>query len=106
MAEFTRDNLLDFAHECRDYYVAWSDENDVMHFLAKVADVHHTFTTDMHAALQFDDENTAFMFANLVNALYPHKGCYIAELTYDFNFYRPNVVDFSKRNGNTTRSSN
>lgn len=105
MAEFTRDDLVDFGEKCKDYFVAWDDSNDVMHFISKVADVNATFTTDIHEALQFDDENTAFLFANLVNALYPHNGCYIVELTYDFSFYRPNAVDFSKLRRNIGRSA-
>lgn len=106
MAEFTRDDLVDFGEKCKDYFVAWDDEADVMHFISKVADVNAPFTTDIHEALQFDDENTAFLFANLVNALYPHNGCYIVELTYDFSFYRPNAVDFSKLRRNIACSSN
>lgn len=105
MAEFTRENLVDFGANCKDYFVVWDDSNDVMHFISKVADVNATFTTDIHEALQFDDKNTAFLFANLVNALYPHNGCYIAELTYDFTFYPPSAVDFSKLRRNIGRSA-
>ena len=105
MAEFTRNDLLTFGRDCHDYFVVWDDDNNVMHFLARVADVEHTFTTDLHEALQFDDDNTAFMFVNLVNALYPSLECYIVELTYGFSFYRPNAVDCSNFRRNTTRSA-
>lgn len=107
MAEFTRDNLLDFAHECRDYFVAWDNGDDsVMHFIAKSADVDVPFTTDIHDALSFTDEDTACMFANLVNALYKDKECYIVELAYDFTFYLPYDVDTYIKRTRANRSSN
>lgn len=106
MAEFTRRDLVDFGVNCKDYFVAFDDgAAEVMHFVAKVADINATFTTDLHDALQLDDENTAFLFANLINALYPNLDAYIVELTYDFSFYCPNAVDFSKLRRNTDCSA-
>ena len=94
MAEFTRGNLIDMTDNFKDYFVAWDDSDDVMHFLAKVADVEVPFTTDISEALKFDDKHTAKLFANLINCLYHKYDCYIVELKYDFSFYRPTVVDF------------
>lgn len=106
MAELTRDILVDFGEDCKDYFVAFDNGVDAtMHFIAKAADVDIPFTTDIHEALSFTDEDTACMFAKLVNALYKDKECYIVELAYDFTFHLPYDVDtYVKRARNVCSS--
>lgn len=94
MAETTRDSLVGFSEERKVYFVAFDNGADsTMHFIAKAADLNTPFTTDAFEALPFTDEDTARMFANLINNLYKDKECYIVELAFDFTFYLPHHVD-------------